>query len=395
MKFLTFSGMKKKQGAQKYIHLWVPNLFEFKGGIQVYLQDVLRAIDTDLPNLAVSVFDKLDRKPPAELSLDNHSFFFSGKYTGFWQTLHFAANLVSAALIKRPSLIVCGHLNFAPVAFWIHRFTGIPYWIIVYGVDAWNVKNLWKKKALQAAHKVISISEYTRNRLTEEQKIHAQKIPLLPVTFDANRFYIAPKPDYLLKRYGLQANQPIILTVCRLASSDFYKGYDQIIRSLPEIRYHFPNLHYILVGKGDDRPRVEQLIAQLNLQECVTLAGFVSDQELCDHYNLCDVFAMPSKGEGFGIVYLEALACGKPTLGGNQDGAIDALCHGELGALIDPDDVGEIAKILIQILRGKYPNSMIYKPHILRSKVISYYGLQRFKQLLYHYLKDFFSAHQA
>jgi len=146
MKISTFSGMKQKQAAQESIHLWVPNLFEFKGGIQVYLQDVFRAINTNFPNSAVSVFDKIDRNLPPGISLGNHSFLFSGKFTGFWQTLHFAANLVSAALIKRPNLIVCGHLNFAPVAFWIHRFTGISYWIIVYGVDAWDVKSPWKKK---------------------------------------------------------------------------------------------------------------------------------------------------------------------------------------------------------------------------------------------------------
>jgi len=124
------------------------------------------------------------------------------------------------------------------------------------------------------------------------------------------------------------------------------------------------------------------LITKLNLQECVTLTGFVADDELCDHYNLCDVFAMPSKGEGFGIVYLEALACGKPTLGGNQDGAIDALCHGELGALVDPDDIGVIAQTLIQILQGTYPHLIMYQPEILRQKVIDAFGFERFKQTL-------------
>ncbi len=112
------------------------------------------------------------------------------------------------------------------------------------------------------------------------------------------------------------------------------------------------------------------------------MTGFVPDEELCAHYNLCDVFAMPSKGEGFGIVYLEALACGKPTLGGNQDGAIDALCHGELGVLVDPDDVGAIAQTLIQILQGTYPHPIMYQPEILRQKVIDVFGFERFKQTL-------------
>ena len=151
-----------------------------------------------------------------------------------------------------------------------------------------------------------------------------------------------------------------------------------------------PNIHYIIVGKGDARPYIEQLIRERQLQDCVTLAGFIPDAELCDYYNLCDVFAMPSKHEGFGIVYLEALACGKPCLGGNQDGAIDALCQGELGALVNPNDVEEISKTLIQILQGNYPNSLMYQPEVLRQKVIDIYGFDRFKHTLSNYLEEFF-----
>lgn len=371
-----------------FIHLWVPNLFEFKGGIQIYLQDVLRTLNDEFPRLSLLVFDKLDSHQPKNcFDSPQISFLFSGNTPRYLQTLHFTIKLILGALKNRPNLILCGHINFAPVAFLIYRITTVPYWIIVYGTEVWDVQESSKIKALQAANQIISISSYTRERLINEQKISLEKISLLPVTFDADRFKISSKPYYLLKRYGLQVQQPIILTVGRLSSFDRYKGYDQILKSLPKIRHEIPNIHYILVGKGDDRPRIEQLISQLNLQECVTLAGFVADDELCDHYNLCDVFAMPSKGEGFGIVYLEALACGKPTVGGNQDGAIDALCQGELGALVNPDDVEAIAKTLIQILQGTYPNSLLYEPELLREKVIERFSVQQFNQTLSNLIK--------
>jgi glycosyltransferase involved in cell wall biosynthesis len=371
-----------------FIHLWVPNLFEFKGGIQIYLQDVLRTLNDEFPRLSLLVFDKLDSHQPKNcFDSPQISFLFSGNTLRYLQTLHFTIKLILGALKNRPNLILCGHINFAPVAFLIYRITTVPYWIIVYGTEVWDVQESSKIKALQAANQIISISSYTRERLINEQKISLEKISLLPVTFDADRFKISSKPYYLLKRYGLQVQQPIILTVGRLSSFDRYKGYDQILKSLPKIRHEIPNIHYILVGKGDDRPRIEQLISQLNLQECVTLAGFVADDELCDHYNLCDVFAMPSKGEGFGIVYLEALACGKPTVGGNQDGAIDALCQGELGALVNPDDVEAIAKTLIQILQGTYPNSLLYEPELLREKVIERFSVQQFNQTLSNLIK--------
>jgi glycosyltransferase involved in cell wall biosynthesis len=375
---------------QSRLSIWVPGLFEYKGGIQVYLKDCLRAVGETFPRWAVVVFDKLDKtKPKDSFALKNVSFSFSGKIPRVLQLPHFVLNLVTGSLIARPNLILCGHLNFAPVAFWIHHLTGIPYWILVYGVDAWNVQDRWKKQALHSAEKIISISSYTGNRLIREQNLDPNRISLLPVTFDASRFQISPKPQYLLERYGLTAQQPIILTVARLERNERYKGYDQILHALQEIRHYLPDVHYILVGKGSDRPRIEQLINQLNLQDCVTLTGFIPDDEIGAHYNLCDVFAMPNKTEGFGIVYLEALACGKPTLGGNQDGAVDALCHGELGALVDPDDVSAIAQTVIQILQKTYPNPILYEPDVLRQRVIDVYGFERFKQTLSQYIEEF------
>jgi glycosyltransferase involved in cell wall biosynthesis len=305
------------------------------------------------------------------------------------RTPAFATQLLGIGLWKRPQLVVASHVNFTLAAYWLKRLTGIPYWAVAHGVDVWNIKNPALQKALYHADRILAVSSYTRDRLLKEQNLDSDKIVLLPNTFDASRFQIAPKPQHLLHRYGIKPNQPIILTVARLDMSEQYKGYDKILEALPKIRHQIPNIHYIVVGKGSDRPRIEKLIEQLNLQDCVTLTGFILDEELCDYYNLCDVFAMPSKGEGFGIVYLEALACGKPTLGGNQDGALDALCHGELGALVNPDDVDAIAQTLIQILQGSYFNPIIYQPEVLRQKVINIFGFERFQQTLAKLMHDF------
>jgi glycosyltransferase involved in cell wall biosynthesis len=296
------------------------------------------------------------------------------------------------ALWQRPNLIICAHLNFSIAAYWLKRLVGIPYWVTVYGIESWNVSRPPLQQALHNADRILSISSYTRDRLIKEQNLDPNKISLLPCTFEANQFKISPKPAYLLEQYGFKPDQPIILTVSRLSAVEQYKGYDKILEALPQIRQTIPNVHYIIAGKGDDRPRIEQLIAQLGLQDCVTLAGFVPDEQLGDYYNLCDLFAMPSKCEGFGIVYLEALACGKPTLGGNRDGAIDALCHGELGALVDPDDVGAITQTIIQILQKTYPNSLLYNPEALRQRVIDVYGFERFQQTLAQYIDEFFAS---
>ena len=371
------------------LHFWVPNIFEYKGGIQVYLQDFLQTLNQSFPNYSIVVFNKLDKNKPRDIfELEKTSFIFSGNIPIFWRSFHFAFQLIWGALKERPKLIICGHLNFAPIAFLIHRLTGIPYWICVYGADAWNIDNYWKKQALHGADKIISISGYTRDRLIDEQALNPEKIALLPVTFDASRWSIAPKPQYLLNRHQFSADQPIILTVGRMSKVEQHKGYDRLIHALPSIIEAIPNIHYLIVGKGDDRPRIEQLIQSLNLKKYVTLTGFIPEQELVDYYNLCDMFAMPSKAEGFGIVYLEALACGKPTLGGNQDGAIDALCQGELGVLVDPNNLEEIAQAIIDVLQGTYRNQTIYQPDTLRQKVIETYGLKNFKTILTNLIKS-------
>jgi glycosyltransferase involved in cell wall biosynthesis len=372
------------------LHLWIPNIFEFKGGIQVYSAFLLKALQSLYPNIKYDVFLKHDVRSSPEFSeVENTKFYFAGKWHKTLRTFAFATQILKYGIWQRPNLIISFHLNFIVVAYLIKHLTGIPYWAVAHGVDAWNITNPILKTALHHADRILAVSGYTRDRLLQEQDVDPDKISLLPNTFDASFFKIGNKPIYLLDRYGLKPTQPVILTVARLASDDGYKGYDQIIQALPQIKRQISNVHYIVAGKGDDRARIEKLVAQLNLQDNVTLAGFVPDDELCDHYNLCNVFAMPSRGEGFGIVYLEALACGKPTLGGNQDGAIDALNHGEFGALVDPLDVDVIAKTLIQILQGTYPNPLIYQPEALRQKVIDKFGFSQFNQSLAKLIHNF------
>ncbi|MBR8835818.1 MAG: glycosyltransferase [Stigonema ocellatum SAG 48.90 = DSM 106950] len=374
-------------------HLWVPNLFGFKGGIQVYSAFFLQALQNLYPQAQYDVFLKHDVQATSDIPyLPQTRFHFTGAAALKIRTLIFSTQIISTGLQQRPDLIITTHLNFTVAAYWLKRLTGIPYWTVAHGIEAWDIQNALLKKALQHADRILAVSRYTRDRLLQEQNLDPNIFSILPNTFNFNRFQPAPKPTYLLEKYHLKPKQPTILTVSRLAAVERYKGYDQILRALPQIRQVIPDVHYIIVGKGDDRARIEQLIARLGLQDCVTLAGFVCDQQLCDYYNLCDVFAMPSKREGFGIVYLEALACGKPVLGGHQDGTIDALCQGELGALVNPDNLSEITHTIIKILHYTYPNSLIYQPEALRQKVIDTFGFERFQQTLASHLDQHLRA---
>ncbi|MBW4425070.1 MAG: glycosyltransferase family 4 protein [Nostoc desertorum CM1-VF14] len=377
---------KKTARSKRHFYLIFPNIFDFKGGIQVYSTFFLQALQDVYPEAVYDVFLKYDKRNLRQQQnlpfLTSTIFHYFGDLPRLLQTILFATKIIVLAIFQRPTIVISTHVNYATACYVLKLMTGIPYWVVAHGLEVWDIENNATKLALQKADKIISVSNYTRQRLLQYKNIDSEKIVLLPNTFDANQFRINPKPAYLLKRYNLTDNQPVILTVTRMGRMAKYKGYDQILHALLKVRLYVPNVHFILAGKGDDIPRVKALVTNLDLQDCVTIAGFVPDEELCDYYNLCDVFALPSKGEGFGIVYLEALACGKPVLAGNQDGSIDPLAEGKLGCLVDPDNIEEIADNLVQILQGNCSNPVVYQSEYLQQKTIEAFDFSQFRTSL-------------
>jgi len=185
----------------------------------------------------------------------------------------------------------------------------------------------------------------------------------------------------LAKRYNLRASERVVLTVARLDPGEDYKGYDRILQALPSIQAACGPVRFLLAGKGNDRPRLEAMARDLGVGHAVTFAGFVPDAELADHYRLADVFAMPSTGEGFGIVFLEAMACGTPVLAGNRDGSVDALDGGRLGHLVAPNDVDAIANGIIALLKRQGPGWW-FDRQALHDAVTQRFGRTAFRETL-------------
>ena len=367
------------------VHIWCPGLFWQKGGIEVYSAFFISALAEVRPDVALSVFVKNDRAQDLRGRPRHRG---TGGVPQSLRTLVFSALIITRAFLDRPDLIVTTHLNFSPVARWLARLLRIPYWVVAHGVEAWTA-GAGMVPSLRAANRILAVSSYTANVLISEVGLPAASVVILPNTFDETKFVPGPKPLNLLKRYGIAEAQPTLLTVGRLSARERHKGYDRILQALPRVREIVPNVHYILGGAGDDLPRIKDLIREFKLEGYVTLPGFIEDRELCDHYNLCDAFVMLSKWEGFGIVFLEALACGKPVLAGNKDGSQDAVRHGELGLLIDPFDVDKIATTLIDLLQKKISHPLLCEPSLLRERVIAAYGYERFKQTLLGHLNHF------
>jgi glycosyltransferase involved in cell wall biosynthesis len=257
----------------------------------------------------------------------------------------FALEVVRRSALWRPDLILNGTVGFGPLALAAKGLARAKLWTTSHGVDVWQPGARLDNAGLRRSELVTTVSEYTRSRLREWSGIPADRVRLLHNTIDLHRFTPGRPPRELVERYGV-AGEKVLLTVGRLSVHERYKGQDRVIGVLGELRRSAGPVRYIVAGSGDDRPRLERLAREKQVSDLVTFAGFVPDEEIQDHYRLADVFVMPSTGEGFGIVFLEAMACGCPVIAGNRDGSVDALAHGELGRLVDPDSPEELLRAL-------------------------------------------------
>ena len=172
---------------------------------------------------------------------------------------------------------------------------------------------------------------------------------ILPNCVDLERFQPQDRNSTLVERYGLQSSK-VILTVGRLAAAERYKGFDQVIELMPQLLKRFPTLKYLIVGDGDDRARLEAKAGALGVSDRVVFTGHIPETEKVAHYNLADVYVMPSTGEGFGIVLIEAAACGVPVVGSRVDGSREALLDGRLGRLVDPAQADELLDAVSAVL---------------------------------------------
>lgn len=251
---------------------------------------------------------------------------------------------------KPCELVICGHINLLPLAAAISLVKRAPLVLQVHGIDVWQVPNALRQACLKRVSAVWSVSTFTRDRMNTWAKLPLNLYKVTPNTIRPERYGMAPKRPDVLQRYGLQGKK-VILTLARLDPRERYKGIDEIIEALPALLMQQPDLCYLVAGDGDDKARLVAKAKSLGVAEHVIFAGYVPEAEKADFLRLADVFAMPGRGEGFGIVYLEAMACGVPVVGSLLDGSRDALKNGELGQLVSPDDPSSLEAGLLEALQ--------------------------------------------
>lgn len=290
----------------------------------------------------------------------------------------FIFNAILNLIIQKPNLVIITHLHLARISFLL-RFLNIPYWICAHGIEVWSPNVHFFKKSLRLASKILCVSRYTQDQLKKILPHQNLKTIIFPNHIQE------PTQTTLTKTQAREALdlklsqvEFLILTVARLASTEAYKGHRQMLHALLALNKSTTQAHYLILGDGDDRLALEKLTHALGLEQRVTFLGRVDDQTLELAYTACDAFAMPSTGEGFGIVYLEALARGRPVLAGNRDGSTDPLMDGALGILVDPLDQTS----LIQGLKKLFLLVEQSKPEELKIAVHSNFGFHLLQQRL-------------
>jgi glycosyltransferase involved in cell wall biosynthesis len=342
------------------------------GGIQAFNHYLVNALIENGHHLrAISLNDIGNQKVKADYQL-----IAAGNYR-FIRKVAFVVSALIQIFRFRPGLLICGHVNFSLFCAMLSIIFKMPYLTLTHGIEAWSLKGPGIFGLLHSK-RIISVSNFTKNKILRQlSRYPGKNISVLPDTVDTQKFTPSPKPTHLMSKYGLRDSDKVILTVSRLSKKEQYKGYDKVIMALPGIIERMPNVKYIISGCGDDKERVRDLIESKGLGDRVILTGFIPNEEVVDYYNLCDCFVMPSRGEGFGMVFIEALACGKPVIAGNQDGSREALLDGKLGLLVDPDDINQIAEAIIKVLRAGVASDLLDR-NFLRQSVIKNFGLDRF-----------------
>ena len=251
---------------------------------------------------------------------------------------------------KKPRIIIAAHLNLAVPALWMKKISPQTKTIVLcHGVEVWDALPAARRRALLAADMIIVPSTYTGAKLQTIQGVPAEKIRILPWPINSEVLRMSEARSNLPLPSGFPAG-PVILTVGRWAAAEQYKGADDLIRAMPQLRSSFPDARLVAVGGGDDLPRLKSIAAELRVADSVHFLEGISREQLAAFYANAAVFALPSTGEGFGIVFIEAMAFGLPVVGVAAGGVTDIIRDGVNGLFVPAKDPAALANSLARLL---------------------------------------------
>lgn len=336
------------------------------GGIARYTRDLVVAIASHPGTENVTVIPRVIARQPEPLPARvTHITDAAGTKPRF-----IAAVLRAAASRPHFDFIVCGHINLLPVAHVAAVMAGAKVILLTFGFEVWDPRGWPTRFLLSRTTGFISISSFTLDRMRAWARLPADRCFLLPNAVDLSRYTPGSRNDELAYRWGLTGRR-VLLTVGRMDETEQAKGFDEILEIMPRLREELPDVAYVAVGDGSDRHRLQTKARALGLADSAVFPGYVSESEKLDYYRLADVFVMPSRLEGFGYVFLEALAAGVPVIASKIDGSREAVKNGELGALVDPSNPEELLAAI---------RSALISPHVPPRSELDFFSWPSFER---------------
>jgi phosphatidylinositol alpha-1,6-mannosyltransferase len=297
-------------------------------------------------NMEYRILSLNDTQELHRMRIAEREFVFTGAARG---KAHFAASAMRAAR-RHPKLVLAAHPNLGPIVSAMKLLAPRMKTILcAHGVEVWEPLSVVRRRSLRRANLVLSPSRATAEFLESLQGVSPQRIRVLPWALDPD-FETVALANSSSKLPTTFPTGPVILTVGRWLANERYKGMDTIILALPRLLLRWPALQLVLVGSGDDRPWLEAIAQESGVRRHVHFLSGLSYGELSACYAASTLFVLPSRGEGFGFVYLEAMARSKPVIGGAHGGAPEVVQDGVTGYLVHHGDAGQLATSIDAIL---------------------------------------------
>jgi len=332
--------------------------FSAHGGIPAYNRLVCRSLN-ELDEVAVEerrVLIAMDRRTDLTVTAKQFPSLTLESFDG--HRASFVRRVVATALREQINLALIGHVNYAPLGLLLKRLRpNLRYGVMVHGVEAWSRLPRIRRRALRNADFVMSVSDYTKRRVVEANGVNPENVCLLPNALRWGINETRRRGDAETGRVGdsdALASEPVgkvtrFLSVCRLDAREQYKGIDTVINALPAVLAHVPELEYVVIGSGSDLERHKRIAADVGVADRVKFLGSVDERTLRAAYESCDVFVLPSAGEGFGIVFLEAMHYRKPIIAASSGATPEVVKDGETGMLVEAGCVEQLSAAMIAL----------------------------------------------
>lgn len=327
--------------------------FSRTGGIQLFNRSMQLALSAQLLNSRdslthLSLMDSTDDEDSRYIAEGAGQCFlfrgFKGSKVAFIQAV--------LKQVRKCDYVLLGHINLLPLLL-LPGLNIKNSWLVVHGVEVWQPLSFFKNLGLKKVQKILAVSRFTMEKMKTIHGVSPGKLVYFPNCLDPFFIQIPLLPLATWNRHWrLDTSRTYLLTVARLAHTESAKGYDEIIKLLPQLAAEIPNISYLLAGKSDEAEyqRIRALAESLGVNDRVLLPGFVPAESLPAVYHFAKCFVLPSTKEGFGIVFLEAAWWGCPNVGYAAGGVSEALLQGKLGRLVPAGKNGILHNAILMTL---------------------------------------------